>query len=80
MTDQERIVLIIAELKWLINYYTNECKSDYCFCVDSLELAEDLCKMDDALENILSLLPKVYEENTIVSHSDEAECTEEPKE
>lgn len=78
MTDQERIVLIIAELKWLINYYTSECSSDY--CVDSLELAEDLCKMDNALENILSLLPKVYEENTTVSHSNEIECAEEPKE
>lgn len=75
MTDQERIVLIIAELLWLIDYYTRECSSDT--YVDSLELAEDLCKMDDALKKVLDLLPKVYEEKT-VNHSVETECTEEP--
>lgn len=62
MTPQEKIVLQVAELKWMLNYYEWECENDY---VDTLEFKEDIIRMDAMLDKILTLVWKtLWKENS----------------
>ena len=53
MAPQEKIVLQVAELKWMLDYYKWECKNDY---VDTLEFGEDIIRMDAMLDKILDFV------------------------
>ena len=67
MTPQEKIIVAIAEVQWLTDYRECECNSDT--HVDSLELAEDLIRIDNILNDVLSYVHQTYEKGQAVSHS-----------
>ena len=67
MTPQEKIIVAIAEVQWLTDYRECECNSDT--HVDSLELAEDLIRIDNILNDVLSYVHQTYEKGQVVSHS-----------
>lgn len=67
MTPQEKIIVAIAEVQWLTDYRECECNSDT--HVDSLELAEDLIRIDNILNDVLSYVHQTYEKGQTVSHS-----------
>lgn len=66
MTPQEKIIVAIAEVQWLTDYRESECNSDT--HVNSVELQEDLFRIDNILNDVLSYVHQTYEKET-VNHS-----------
>lgn len=70
MTPQEKIIVAIAEVQWLTDYRECECNSDT--HVDSLELAEDLIRIDNILNEVLTYVHQTNEKDTIINNPNKA--------
>jgi hypothetical protein len=62
MAPQEKIILAVAEVQWYLDYWTNECENGY---ANPAELAEDMYKMNNILNDVLSYVHQTYERKTI---------------
>ena len=59
MTPQERIIIVVAEIQWLLDYRRKECEEIW-GNVDWLELQDDIDKMNVMLDNIIELVHQTY--------------------
>ena len=62
MSPQEKIILAVAEVQWYLDFRSNECENGY---ADPAELAEDMYKMNNILNDVLSYVHQTYERKTI---------------
>lgn len=62
MAPQEKIILAVAEVQGYLDYRSNECENGY---ADPAELAEDMYKMNNILNDVLSYVHLTYERKTI---------------
>lgn len=62
MTPQEKIILAVAEVQGYLDYRSNECENGY---TDTAELAEDMYKMNNILNDVLNYVHLTYERKTI---------------
>ena len=59
MTPQERLILIIAEVQWILDYWNWEC-DDPSNTIDWLELQDDIDKISVMLDNAIWLVHQTY--------------------
>ena len=65
MTPQEKIIIAVAEVQWYLDYWINECDNDY---ANTAELAEDMHKMNNILNDVLNYTHMTYE-NKVTNNS-----------
>ena len=62
MTPQEKIIIAVAEVQGYLDYWQNECEDWY---ADPAELAEDINKMNNVLNDVLDYVHLTYENKAI---------------
>jgi len=62
MTPQEKIIIAVAEVQGYLDYRSNECENGY---ADPAELAEDMYKMNNVLNDVLDYVHLTYENKAI---------------
>jgi hypothetical protein len=62
MTPQEKIIIAVAEVQGYLDYRSNECEDWY---ADPAELAEDINKMNNILNDVLDYVHLTYENKAI---------------
>ena len=62
MTPQEKIIIAVAEVQGYLDYRRNECEDWY---ADPAELAEDVNKMNNILNDVLNYVHLTYENKAI---------------
>lgn len=76
MTPQEKIIVAIAEVQWLTDYRECECSSDT--HVNAVDLQEDLFKIDNILNEVLTYVHQTNEKDTTIDNPVKAKRTKEP--
>ena len=62
MSPQEKIIIAVAEVQGFLDYWSNACAN---WDIPNSELEDDLYKMNNILNDVLSYVHQTYERKTI---------------